>query len=183
MSAPIEGIRVLDLSRLLPGSVLHDGARRPRRRHRQGRGARRGRSAAPPPSGPVRAGQSQQARHLPGLGVARRARGPAGSGGRRPRSPSTRRRCSPAAAMTRPRHRPSAQTALPASRPVRRLRQRPRQAPQWALRVLRSGCTLPATRNPWRTPGTRGCFSPVTGPCGAAGPRLRPPGIPVRSEP
>ena len=42
-AAPLEGIRVLDLSRLLPGRLLLAAAGRLRRRRRQGRGHRHGR--------------------------------------------------------------------------------------------------------------------------------------------
>ena len=43
MSLPLEGVRVLDLSRLLPGRLLLAAARRLRRRRGQGRGHRDGR--------------------------------------------------------------------------------------------------------------------------------------------
>ena len=39
-TAPLAGVRVVDLSRVLAGPVLHDGARRPRRGRGQGRAAR-----------------------------------------------------------------------------------------------------------------------------------------------
>ena len=66
-AGPLAGLRVLDLTRLLPGPGLHALPRRPRRRRRQGRGHRRRRLRAQPRQpagnglGVLPRGQPQQA--------------------------------------------------------------------------------------------------------------------------
>ncbi len=155
MSLPLEGIRVLDLSRLLAGRLLLAAARRLRRGRAEGRGHRHGRLHPLVPALRRGRGGQRQVRAVPGAqpqqaldppGPQARA-GPRGAAGARARA-RRRARVLPPGRARPPRRRLRAHArGQPRDRLLRDLRLRPDRA---QARRRRARHELPRPRRPAR---------------------------------